>query len=458
MDLPEQNLTVNIEYKQQFGEVHTPYALIEKMFSLFTPSVFADPNKRWLDPGSGRGYFSLYLYEKLMIGLESSIPNKTKRSEHILTKMIWLVEFNSEHLEHLKKTFVNVIHADYLSDEISTNSTNSTNSNKFGVEFGFGFDFIIGNPPFNFGGLKKVPTNNERSKKHDGQTVWSKFIKQSVSLLKTNGYLLFIVPSIWMKHDKEDMYFYMTQFKLHKIHCLTNTEMNAYFKGHAQTPSCYFLLEKKDTDKKVLLYDKDYMNYVPFTLRPEHIIPVSCARVLDKILPYVDKYGALTQIIKTNLPSKTITFSQNRTKTHPHPNIKTCIIKNKIYPELIIEYSNQQCPYAGKKKVVLAHGMYGFPVIDSDGTYGISNRDKYVFLSDNPHHLEKVRHFLSTDLVFYLYDATRYRMKYLEKYIFTYLPNVINMSTEEITDMITHIAIPHNKNKYVTIKIKEINI
>lgn len=433
MDLPEQNLKVNIEYKHQFGEVHTPYKLIEEMFSLFPQSIFSDPNKRWLDPGAGHGYFSLYLYEKLMLGLESSFPNKAIRSQHIKTNMIWVVEFNPVHIEDLKKTFFNVIETDYLTST-----------------FPFEFDIIIGNPPFNFGGLKKVPTNRERNKKQDGQTIWTKFIKHSISLLKpNNGLLLFIVPSIWMKEDKKQMYFYITQFKLHKIHCLTSTEMNAYFKGHAQTPSCYFLLEKKSTDKKVLLYDKDYKTYVPFSLRPEHIIPVSCSTVLNKVLSYVDRYGALTQIQKTNLPSKSITFSQTRTKTHPYPNIKTCIIKNKLNPEQVIEYSNKPCPYSGKKKVILAHGMHGFPVIDKNGTYGISNRDKFVFLSDNPHHLEKVRRFLSSDLVFYLYESTRYRMKYLEKYIFRYLPNVINMSDDEIATMLATIPIPYNKNKYI---------
>ena len=130
-----------------------------------------------------------------------------------------------------------------------------------------------------------------------------KFIKHSVSLLRERGLLLFIVPSIWMKEDKEKMYFYMTQYQIHKLHCLTNTQMNAYFKGHAQTPSCFFLMEKKSTEKTVLLYDNDYEKYIPFHLRPEHILPVSCAHILTQILPYVNKYGSLKKMIKTNLPT-----------------------------------------------------------------------------------------------------------------------------------------------------------
>lgn len=434
MGLPKQNLEVNTEYKQSYGEVHTPYQLIEKMFSLLPASIFSDPSKRWLDPGAGRGYFSIYLFEKLMNGLQDVIKDSEVRKSHILSNMIWVIELNEEHIDNLKSIFHNVIHVDYLTIQREA--------------FTEPFDVIIGNPPFNFGGLKKVPTNNERNKKMDGKTIWSKFIKHSISsLLKDNGLLLFIVPSIWMKHDKEHMHFYLTQYNIHKIHCLTNTEMNKYFNGHAQTPSCFFLLEKKSTEKKVLLYDVDYEKYVSFNLRPEHIIPVACSFVLNQVFPYVDKYGSLHKIIKTNLPNKLITLSTVHSKSHPFPNIKTCVIKNKINPELVIEYSNKPCPYYGKSKLILPHGMYGFPFIDIDGKYGVSNRDKYVYLSNNKDELQKLSRFLSSDLVFYLYNATRYRMKYLEKYIFSYLPNILEMREDELTNLLS-IPIPYNKNKY----------
>ena len=78
------------------------------------------------------------------------------------------------------------------------------------------------------------------------KTIWIEFIKKSISLLKDNGLLLFLVPSIWMKEDRAKMYDYMTQFKLHKIRCFSNTEMNKLFKGQAQTPSCYFFIREEN--------------------------------------------------------------------------------------------------------------------------------------------------------------------------------------------------------------------
>ena len=46
------------------------------------------------------------------------------------------------------------------------------------------FDYIIGNPPFNCNGMKKVHTNNNVKKKNDGKTIWIDFLKKSISILK----------------------------------------------------------------------------------------------------------------------------------------------------------------------------------------------------------------------------------------------------------------------------------
>ena len=68
--------------------------------------------------------------------------------------------------------------------------------------------------------------------------------------------------------------------------------------------------------------------------------------------------------------------------------------------------------------------MYGFPYIDLEGKYGISNRDNYVIVGRTQYDFVQLCGFLSTPFVRYLFEATRYRMKYLEKYIFELLPDI----------------------------------
>ena len=71
--------------------------------------------------------------------------------------------------------------------------------------------------------------------------------------------------------------------------------------------------------------------------------------------------------------------------------------------------------------------MYGFPYIDYKGEYGICNRDAYVICHDDDTVLERLSHFFRTKTALYLFESTRYRMKYLEKYIFRLLPDITQL-------------------------------
>jgi hypothetical protein len=250
------------------------------------------------------------------------------------------------------------------------------------------------------------------------------------------------VPSIWLKPDKAKTYHYLTDYKIEKLNCLTNTETNKLFHGNAQTPTCYFLLTKKKVNnenslkKEISVFDTDKQKYISFNFsnkNPEQPIPLFGAAIIAKLIPYVNKYGYL-KIKKTNLPSSKSIFQDDiqtaESKGYFYKNIKTCLLDKKsgLMPELVINYSNIPQSYYGKPKLVLAHKMYGFPYMDFEGDYGISNRDNYVFLlSDNQKEKEllcRLKDFLSTKLILYIYESTRYRMKYLEKYAFEFIPDI----------------------------------
>ena len=407
-----QDLKVNPEMKLLYGEIFTPFSLIEKMFSLFPSEVFSNPDKKWLDTGAGTGFFSMFLYKKLDIGLKKQLPRAKQRHNHIIKNMIYMVEVRDENIAKLKTVFgkhANIYHQDFLSDF------------HFPV-----FDYVVGNPPYNSNGMKKVPTNKLKKKKQDGQTIWLDFIKRAISLLKQNGILLYIVPSLWMKPDKAMAYDYITQFKLHKICCLTNTETNKYFNKEAQTPTCYFTLEKTDTDYQIMLYDSQRETFINHKIENKGAIPLFASSIIQKLMKYVDDVGTIN-VVKTNMPRKKSLFSQDKpSKKHPFKNIKTCIL-NKLAPELVINYSNIKQAYADQPKLVLAHKMYGFPYVDELGEFGISNRDNYVIVERNIEELKILRDFFSTKTALYIFEATRYRMKYLEKYAFEFIPDVTRL-------------------------------
>ena len=71
--------------------------------------------------------------------------------------------------------------------------------------------------------------------------------------------------------------------------------------------------------------------------------------------------------------------------------------------------------------------MYGFPFLDVNGIYGVSNRDNYIIKDMSYTNLKRLKKFLESKLVLYIYESTRYRMKYLEKNAFEFIIDITNI-------------------------------
>ena len=450
---------INKERKELFGEINTPFPLIKQIFSVIPDSAFQNPSFKWLDPGTGSGNFSIFLYFKLLNGLKEKISNITERKDHIIKNMIYMVEIQPDNILRLKNLFgpnANIHFGDFL-DYMPPEKEK--------------FDYIIGNPPFNINGLKKVPTNTNTHKKQDGYTIWPLFIKKSISLLTPEtGKLCVIIPSIWLKPDKEKMYQYLTKYKIEYLNCFSNTEANKIFKGNAQTPCCYFLLTKQSTNNIITIFDKTANKYIDYQLKPaspnnSNPIPVFAQEAISILSKFLTKPNQHIEVIKTNMPPKSTFLSSTKTETTPYPNISSCIFENNTNRQqsdlqktskLIINYSNKPLAFYNQPKLVLAHKMYGLPYLDETGEYGISNRDNYVILpmgrprtpplcagiaptASGIAGLIKLQQFLSSKTVQYLFKSTTYRMKYLEKYVFELLPDIRKIPDfpTEITDETT---------------------
>ena len=439
LNLIKQHFEVSKEIRYKYGEINTPFFLINKMLELIPLNEFKNPHKKWLDIGSGCGYFSMVLYKKLYLNLSDVLLDPLLRREHIIHNMIYMSEIREDNCDTLERFFgkdCNLIKGDFLSSNVN-------------IEF----DFVIGNPPYNNNGLKKVPTNTFVNKKEDGTTVWIPFIKKSVELLKKDGMMVVIIPSIWLKPDKALMYDFMMNYRIESLHCMSNTETNKVFNKYAQTPTCYFRLIKTENPGFVEIIDnngnnKDSGNSVIWNIYNKEMkasipIPVFGASILKKIHIKLNDDNKL-KVFKTNLPLKKSRFSNIQDEEFSYSNIKTCktidvpyknVIgnnketKGKICkPELVIEYSNYPQPFYGETKLIMAHKMYGFPYIDSSGIYGISNRDNYIIKNKSLYDMERLKSFFSTKTALYLFETTRYRMKYLERYIFNLIPDITKLN------------------------------
>ena len=427
-----ENNIVNSTFKAQYGEIHTPFFFINEMFNNFSEDIFKNPNLKWLDIGAGRGNFSIVLFQRLYNSLSEVIPDSEKRKKHIIKKMLFMIEVNPENIRILKYVFGkygNIIYNDFLTHN-----------------FNFKPDIIVGNPPFNINGQIKVPTNQLSSKKQDGKNAWIPFIKKCIHILPENGLLNVIIPSIWMKPDKAKMYDLFLSYQISKLKTFNCSETKKLFYGEAQTPTCSFLLKKcNNTEVKIELFDKFIQKYVDFSLRSQFPIPLQYASIIEKIVTISKQYPKL-DIEKTNMPSKNVSFSENKDNIFKYENVSTYIQKE---PYFIKKYSNKPCVYHGKPKIIMAHKMYGFPFLDKEGIYGICNRDNYIITNKSIQELEILLHYLNHPIMYFIYETTRYRMRYLEKYAFEYIFDFSFHFTDKTTCLYKFFNLNQYEEKFI---------
>ena len=371
------------EFKIQYGEVLTSQEGVNYLLDQLPVECWKNPNLTWLDVGAGTGNIINAVIERLHIGLSDSIRDYNKRDKYIRNKMIFMSELNEYHHEKLLKISHNLYH-----DVFNINET---------------FDIVISNPPYVMLGEKKTPSKKNISKKKDGITVWPMFVEKLFNIC--NLYCSLIIPPLWMRNNPGNARETILN-NLYKCRCLNYYEANKIFFKNGQTPVSFIILSKDDVP--TLFYDKTYMIFHP----ANNIIPMKNYKIFKQLIPYINDYGDI-KAIKTNLPSKNIKFSENKSKQFPYKNIKTTLLTGVVY-----NYSNKPLNYRFPK-IVLAHKALGLALLDEEGL-GLSTRDNYIIESTD----EVLLEFLQSDFVQLVFDSFRFRMRFLEREAFLYLPRV----------------------------------
>ena len=162
----KQKIIVDSATKQKYGEIFTPFSLVESILGLLPKSIFSNKNLKWLDAAAGTGYFSMIVFKRLVENLQAQFPDINSCQEHILKEMMYYSELQERNIAVLEDLFQNnVLKGDFLSLNPSTT-----------------FDIIVTNPPYNTNGSIKVPTNKTQDKKKDGKSSWFNFIKKCMVL------------------------------------------------------------------------------------------------------------------------------------------------------------------------------------------------------------------------------------------------------------------------------------
>ena len=411
--------------REDFGEVFTPLELVCEMLSKLPKKVWSDPSLVWLDPANGIGNFPVIVYYKLMDGLKKVFPDEAKRSKHIIEKMLFMIELNPVNVSICKKIF-KMLDSD-SKPNVYTGNTLELNQAKLRAKgFPDKYDIIIGNPPYNSGGVK---SGNGKHAGQDSKTIWPDFIDVSFSLLADKGWLLFITPLSWLRKSHPN---HVQLLEKHIIWLQLWDNINALMEINAKIPLSMYVLQNTLNLKK---HKTEVISTIKSTntktnslvyLNPLESIPLAYHSIFDKLYSYITKND-----LQLEVKAKTV---KETGKDFPLPvdykkqkkgtfSVKTYRIKEGI----IVQHSTQKHPDALSTKLIFANmSSFNGAFIDK-GYLGLSSNKLFYILGDRLEWLLKLFSFSITSII---PSFTKYNQDFLDREAFSFIPDIRKLDHE----------------------------
>ena len=311
-------------------EVFTPPSLVNDILDLLPTELWSNPNAKFLDPVSKSGVFLREMAKRLMHGLETQIPDKQERINHIFSQQLYGIAitdltallsrrsvycsktangkysicetFDDEQgnirykrMKHTwqngKCTYCGANQESYDRDDaLETYAYNFIHTDKPEKIFNMKFDVIVGNPPYQL---------SDGGAQMSASPVYHKFIQQAKKL--NPRYLSMIIPARWYNGGKglDDFRGEMLKdTRIAELHDFPDT--SDCFPGlNIRGGVCYFLWDKEHKgDCKVISHKGDKISE-----------PVS-RPLLEKGLDVFVRYNEAISILKKVQKFKEKSFSE----------------------------------------------------------------------------------------------------------------------------------------------------
>ena len=409
--------------KKENGEVFTPLPLVNEMMNKLDEayikehgkSIFTEPTLKWFDPAVGIGNFPVIVYLRLMDGLTLVIKDEEERRKHILENMIYASELTSKNVYIYKKIFcgdtykLNIYNGDTLKLNIVS---------VWGIQLNH-FDVVMGNPPYNKGGIRSH-TGKQLGDKNE--TIWTKFIEKSFEWLKPGGFLVFINPLSWLKKS-HSLHNKMLEKHITWLKLWDDSKSKSMI--NADIPISLYVLQNilntqnKDTEiiseikrKKLTTTSFEYLN-------KNYSIPLAFHSIFDKLIRFIEKHNC-------SLEYKTKTVKSSGTKIKMPAKctledmwaVDTYILNEGI----LVKKATEQHPDANKHKLIIANKRGFKGAFIDDGKLSLTGNHKFYILGDNLELIRKIM--VDFNISEVISDYLKYGQSFLDSEAFKYIPDL----------------------------------
>jgi hypothetical protein len=351
------------------------------------------------------------------------IENDKDRKRHILENMLYMCELNKKNVMICHQIFD--IGNEYKLNLYYGDTLNFDPKKTFKIDK---FDIIVGNPPYNKGGIRSH-TGKQLGEKNE--TIWTKFIEKSFQLLRSNGYMAFINPLSWLKKS-HSLHNKMLEKYIIWMKLWDNSQSKMMIR--ADIPLSLYILQyttnkkKKTTEITSILKRRNLTTHSNEYLNKDYSIPLAYHSVFNKLIEFIKKND-----LRLEYSTKTVKSSGTKKKIPAEYKlddmlaIDTYTIKEGIMvKKAIVEH-----PDAGKRKLIIANKASFSGAFIDEGKLGLTGSDKSYIVGDNLEIILKILKFKISDIICHF---TKYRQDFLEKEVYTYLPDIRKLGIKDIDE------------------------
>ena len=441
LDYIKEHLAAKDIEREKYGEVFTPMSLVNEMLDTLPDNVWNDNTLRWLDPANGMGNFPIAAFLRLFygfrikdgkyIGIGSSgegtfnpgltniIKNDNARRTHIIKNMLFMVELNNKNIIISKRLFSklapnvepNIIQIDRVKGFLADVSMKFPNGviNEF--------DIIMGNPPYNVGGLRIAGKKKTvKVQAGGGKTIWNAFVIEAYKRLKPNGHLLYIHPVGWFHSgDYDNVRNILLNNQLDIIKIYHKTQAKKEFSGRGEITVAYYHLEKKKPTKETIIIGQNRKKE-SIMLNTNSIIMLNDSAIIAKCVNNASFWKD-----NVNFKHKSINCVPGSFKQI-----------SGVYDDGFIKYVKTLDKHIDqdKPKIIVSGATYPRIYYDKDGEYGLAGSGPNYWIGTIGD-LDKIHNFLKTKLAALLTKELRFRAGFVE---FKYFPDVTKLALDTIND------------------------